>query len=125
MILKCYEILPGQINGPNYIIYGIKTLWSNNIEINQDYVSKGICGEYEDYNNLSKAFKLYNKRQGAPVQLTIIFNILVLYILFNQLNCKVVDDSFKIFGKNKNNKLFLFFESFEFVAQFIIIEYGI
>ena len=123
IILKCYGILPGQINDPNYIIYGIKTFWSNDIEINQDYASKGICGEYGDYNNLSKAFKLYNKRQGAPVQLTLIFNIFVLYTLFNQLNCRVVDDSFNIFARIKNNKLFLFFESFEFVVQFIIIEF--
>ena len=123
IILKCYGILPGQINDPNFIIYGIKTLWSNDIEINQDYVSKGICGEYGNYNNLSKAFKLYNKRQGAPVQLTIIFNIFVLYTLFNQLNCRVVDGSFNIFARIKNNKLFIFFELFEFIIQFIIIEF--
>ena len=123
LILKCYGVLPGQGFDPNKIIYGIKTYWSNDIEINKNLASKGLCGEYANYNNLSKAFKLYNKRQGAPVQLTIIFNIFVLYTLFNQLNCRIVDGSFNIFSRIKNNKLFIFFELFEFVIQFIIIEF--
>jgi len=122
-ILKCYGIIPGNIIDPNKIIYGIKTFWSNDVEINSNYAGKGICGEYGNYNNLSKAFKLYNKRQGAPVQLTIIFNIFVLYTLFNQLNCRVVDGSFNIFARIRNNKLFIFFELFEFATQFIIIEF--
>ena len=73
--------------------------------------------------NLSAAFKLYNQNQGAPVQLTMIFNIFVLYTLFNQLNCRVVDGSKNIFARIKNNPLFIFIEIFEFVVQFIIIEY--
>ena len=122
-ILKCYGILPGNIIDPNKIIYGIKTFWSNDVEIDLNNAGKGICGDYGNYNNLSKAFKLYNKRQGAPVQLTIIFNVFVLYTLFNQLNCRVVDGSFNIFARIKNNKLFIFFELFEFITQFIIIEF--
>ena len=116
-------MLPGQSINPNKIIYGIKTFWPNDVEIDQNSVAQGICGEYGDYNNLSKAFKLYNKHHGAPVQLTIIFNIFVLYTLFNQLNCRVVDGSFNIFARIRNNKLFIFFEIFEFVMQFIIVEF--
>ena len=123
IILQCYGMLPGQSINPNKIIYGIKTFWPNDVEIDQNSVAQGICGEYGDYNNLSKAFKLYNKHQGAPVQLTIIFNIFVLYTLFNQLNCRVVDGSFNIFARIRNNKLFIFFEIFEFVMQFIIVEF--
>ena len=123
MILKCYGELPGRGMDPSKIIYGIKTFWYNEIELNQNYAAKGLCGDYANYNNLSKAFKLYNKRHGAPVQLTMIFNIFVLYTLFNQLNCRIVDESFNIFARIKNNKLFIFFELFEFVVQFIIIEF--
>ena len=123
VILKCYGELPGHGIDPNKILYGIKTLWSNDVEIDQNYVDKGLCGEYGDYNNLAKALKLYNKHQGAPVQLTIIFNVFVLYTLFNQLNCRIVDGSFNIFARIKNNKLFIFLEIFEFVVQFIIIEF--
>ena len=123
MILNCYGILPGGETNPTNIIYGIKTYWPNYIEINRDLANKGMCGEYSNYDNLSKAFKLYNKHQGAPVQLTMIFNVFVLYTLFNQLNCRVVDGNFNIFARIRNNSLFIFIEIFEFVVQFIIIEY--
>ena len=123
MILKCYGVLPGGETDPNKIIYGIKTFWLNYIEINRDMAGKDMCGEYANYDNLSKAFKLYNRNQGAPVQLTMIFNIFVLYTLFNQLNCRVVDGSKNIFARIRNNSLFIIIEIFEFVVQFIIIEY--
>ena len=123
LILKCYGVLPGNMLDPGKIIYGIKTYWPNFVEIDKNSVAKGICGEYANYNNLSKALQLYNKHHGAPVQLTMIFNVFVLYTLFNQINCRIVDGSFNIFARMKNNKLFIFFEMFEFVVQFIIIEF--
>ena len=123
MILNCYGVLPGGEDDPHKIIYGIKTFWLNYIEINRDVAGKDMCGEYTNYENLSKAFKLYNKNQGAPVQLTMIFNVFVLYTLFNQLNCRVVDGSKNIFSRIRNNSLFIIIEIFEFVVQFIIIEY--
>ena len=123
MILKCFGILPGGETNPNNIIYGIKTFWPNYIEINRGLAGKGMCGEYSNYDNLSKAFKQYNKNQGAPVQLTMIFNIFVLYTLFNQLNCRVIDGNKNIFTRIGNNSLFIIIEIFEFVVQYIIIEY--
>ena len=123
MILDCFGVLPGDEINPKNIIYGIKTYWPNYVELNRDLAGKGMCGEYANYDNLSKAFKLYNKNQGAPVQLTIIFNIFVLYTLFNQLNCRIVDGTKNIFTRIGNNPLFIIIEIFEFVIQFIIIEY--
>ena len=123
MILNCYGVMPGGETNPYNIIYGIQTYWPNYISLNNDVSKKGMCGEYSNYNNLSKAFKLYNKNQGAPVQLTMIFNIFVLYTLFNQLNCRVIDGNKNIFARIKNNKLFIIIEIFEFTVQFIIIEY--
>ena len=123
VILECFGILPGEENDPNKIIYGIKTYWPNYVEINKYLSAKGICGDYSNYDNLSKAYELYNKRQGAPVQLTIIFNIFVLYTLFNQLNCRIVDGTLNIFARILNNRLFILIEIFEFLMQFFIIEY--
>ena len=122
MILECFGELPGCEKDINKIIYGIKTYWKNNIEINNQLAKKGMCGEYGNYDNLSKAFHIYNKHQGAPAQLTIIFNIFVLYTLFNQLNCRVVDGNKNIFTRIRNNPLFIIIEIFEFIVQFIIIE---
>ena len=123
MILNCYGILPGGETNPTNIIYGIKTYWPNYIEINRELSNKGMCGEYANYDNLSKALSLYKRHQGAPVQLTMIFNVFVLYTLFNQLNCRIVDGNLNIFTRIRNNSLFIFIEAFEFVVQFIIIEY--
>ena len=109
MLKECYGILPGISLDENKIIFGVKTFWDNNIEINEDMVKANKCGDYGKYNTLDKAFKLYNKNMGAPVQLTMIFNIFVLYTLFNQLNCRIIDGSFNIFSRIKNNKLFIFF----------------
>ena len=82
-----------------------------------------MCKPYVESGNLSRAFKLYTQNQGSPVQLTMIFNIFVLYTLFNQINCRVVDGSKNIFARLKNNPLFIIIEIFEFSVQFIIIEY--
>ena len=123
MILNCFGVLPGGEINPNNIIYGIKTFWPNYIEINRGLAEKGMCQEYSSRDNLHRAFKQYIKNQGAPVHLTMIFNIFVLYTLFNQLNCRVIDGSKNIFSRIRNNSLFVIIEIFEFIIQFIIIEY--
>ena len=122
-LLNCYGILPGRMHDPNKILYGIHTYWYNNIYLKKESVDKGICGEYSHYDNLSKAFKLYNKREGGPVQLTMIFHIYVIYTLFNQLNCRIIDENKKVFARIKYNLLFLVIEAFEFSMQFMIVEY--
>ena len=123
IIYKCFGTLPGDMSDPHKIIYGVKNFWHNHVPIKKEMMNNEMCREYVNSGNLSAAFKLYNQNQGAPVQLTMIFNIFVLYTLFNQLNCRVVDGSKNIFARIKNNPLFIFIEIFEFVVQFIIIEY--
>ena len=123
VILKCFGVLPGDRNDPNKIIYGIQTFWPNDVSIKKEMINDEMCREYLNYGNLSNAFKLYIQNQGAPVQLTMIFNIFVLYTLFNQLNCRLVDGTKNIFARITNNQLFIFIEIFEFVVQFIIIEF--
>ena len=123
VILKCFGVLPGFRKDPNKIIYGIQTFWPNDISIKKEMVNDETCREYIQYGNLSNAFKLYTQSQGAPVQLTMIFNIFVLYTLFNQINCRCVDGTKNIFTRILNNKLFIFIEIFEFIVQFIIIEF--
>ena len=122
-LLNCYGILPGGMTDPTKIIYGIQTYWYNTAYLNSEAVDKGLCGEYSEYNNLSKAFKLYNRREGGPVQLTMIFHIYVIYTLFNQLNCRIIDENKNVFARIKYNLLFLVIEAFEFSMQFMIIEY--
>ena len=54
----------------------------------------------------------------------IIFNIFVFYTLFNQLNCRVIDDSFNIFVRINKSILFPLICLFEMALQAIIIYIG-
>ena len=54
----------------------------------------------------------------------IIFNIFVFYTLFNQLNCRVIDDSFNIFVRINKSILFPLICLFEMALQVIIIYVG-
>ena len=123
LIKKCYGILPGNVTDINKIIYGISTYWKSNVEINLKLASMGQCGNYQKVNDMSQAYKQYFKNIGAPVHLTMLFNIFVLYTLFNQINCRIIGNSYNIFARMKNNRLFIIILVFEFVFQFFIIEY--
>ena len=122
VILKCFGVLPGEKTDPTKIIYGIQTFWPNDISIKKEMIDNEMCKDYMS-GTLSNGFKIYTRNQGAPVQLTMIFNIFVLYTLLNQLNCRVVDGSKNIFARLKNNRLFIFIEIFEFTIQYLIIEF--
>ena len=123
IIYKCFGTLPGDMKDPHKIIYGVKNFWHNHVPIKKEMLNNEMCREYANYGNLSRAFKLYTQNQGTPVQLTMIFNIFVLYTLLNQLNCRVVDGSKNIFARLSNNPLFIIIEIFEFIIQFVIIEF--
>ena len=74
--------------------------------------------------NLFEAFKWYTSEYGNTAHMTIIFNTFVLYSLFNQINCRVLDDSINIFHRIFGNWLFIVITSLEFICQFCIVQYG-
>ena len=56
--------------------------------------------------------------------MTIIFNVFVVYTLFNQINCRVIDDSINIFVRIGNNLFFPIITCCELALQIILIEFG-
>ena len=48
----------------------------------------------------------------------------MLYSLFNQINCRVLDDSINIFHRICGNWLFIVITTLEFICQFCIVQYG-
>ena len=56
--------------------------------------------------------------------MTIIFNIFVFYTLFNQFNCRVIDDSFNIFVRINRSFLFIIICFLEMGLQVAIIFIG-
>ena len=104
LIFYCYGTLPGNTNKKN-IIYGTESSWDNNIRLSKN-IDAEECGGFANRLNLNSAFQEYYKSNGASSHMTIIFNVFVYYTLFNQLNCRVIDDSFNIFIRMNKSLLF-------------------
>ena len=82
------------------------------------------CGSYKDRQNLGMAFKEYMSRNGSTVHMTLIFNVFVFYTLFNQINCRVINDGFNIFVRINKCLLFILITSCEMGLQALLVEFG-
>ena len=120
-VLKyCYTKFPGK--DVDHIVYGTEINWSSNEKLIESH--KEFCGKYANKLKLSEAFSLYVSSNCATTHLTLIFNIFVFYTLFNQLNCRVIDDSFNIFVRISKSSLFILICLFEMLLQVVIIFVG-
>ena len=61
---------------------------------------------------------------GNSVHMTIVFNVFVFYALFNQINSRIIDDSFNILNRIHKNMLFLSIIVGEIVCQYLMTQYG-
>ena len=122
LIYYCYGTLPGNTN-PQNIIYGTESSWNNNIRLLKN-IDVEECGRFSKRLNLNLAFQEYYNSNGASSHMTILFNVFVYYTLFNQINCRVIDDSFNIFIRMNKSLLFPLICFLEMALQAIIIEFG-
>jgi magnesium-transporting ATPase (P-type) len=124
IIFKCFKKMPGGAPKEN-IIFGISPKWSRNIrlDINIDN-PEVLCGIYGAKMDLSLAYDEYYSDNANSSHMTIVFNVFVIYTLFNQINCRVIDDSYNIFLRIENNNLFLIITISELALQVIIVELG-
>ena len=120
LIKFCYTEFPGK--DENHIIYGTEIKWSSNGRLKAS--NKEYCGKYKTKQLLSEAYKLYVDSNCATTHLSLIFNIFVFYTLFNQLNCRVIDDSFNIFVRISKSYLFILICLLEMILQVVIIFIG-
>ena len=124
LIIKyCYGKIPGAGMDERLIISGSKRDWSADINL-REHINKDYCGSYSSRQTLNVAFKEYLNINCSTTHMTIIFNVFVFYNLFNQINCRVLDDSLNIFKRIDKSYLFLIIESFEIIIQVIIISFG-
>ena len=121
LIKYCYSAYPGK-NTKN-IIYGTEAKWESVggklIGSRKDY-----CGKYATKQNLQVAFNEYISSNDSTTHMTLIFNIFVFYTLFNEINCRVINDSFNIFVRISKSYLFLIICLAEMILQVIIIFVG-
>ena len=116
----CYSKFPGK--DENYIVYGTEMNWSSKEKLIEEH--KDFCGKYSDKQKLSEAYSVYISSNSATTHMTIIFNIFVFYTLFNQVNCRVIDDSFNIFVRISKSYLFILICLLEMALQVIIAFVG-
>ena len=121
IIEYCYSEYPGK--GTNYIIYGTEAKWES-AEGKLIGSRKEYCGKYASKQTLHLAFDQYTDNNDSTVHMTLIFNIFVFYTLFNQINCRVIDDSFNIFVRMHKSLLFPIICLGEMCLQVLIIFVG-
>ena len=121
IIKFCYVELPGNTKETN-IIYGISPYWTSDRRLK--YKDNKMCGYYEDKQDLSVAYSFYTHNNANSAHMTIVFNVFVVYTLFNQFNCRVIDDSINIFVRIGNNLFFPIITCGELILQIILIEFG-
>jgi len=85
---------------------------------------KENCGSYSEKNTLSDAYEQYIISNSGTTHMVIIFNIFVIYTLFNQINCRVIDDSFNIFQRINKSPFFPLITLLEMGLQVLIIFLG-
>ena len=121
IIEHCYTAYPGR--DINHIIYGTIAKWeSSNGKLRGN--QKEFCGKYATKQTLQLAFNEYVDSNNSSTHMTLIFNIFVFYTLFNQINCRVINDSFNIFIRITRSFLFPVICLTEMALQVIIIFIG-
>ena len=135
-LFNCFGILPGDIDyerNYKYILNGRENEWSKTKYINLDKVEnddygckKFLSGEPSSWSNFSlyDSFDYYNFEYGSTTHMTLIFNIFVLYTLFNQINCRILDDSVNICSRINKGIMFIIVTSCELVIQILIVQFG-
>ena len=120
LINYCYNEYPGK--DTEHIIYGTLIKWSSKAKLKN--ANKKNCGKYAHRQFLSEAYLEYVSSNCATTHMCLIFNIFVFYTLFNQINCRVIDDSFNIFVRMNRSLLFPLICFLEMGLQVAIIFIG-
>ncbi len=124
LISFCYGEMPGKSPKEN-IIFGISPKWSKDVTLKQSGINPEFkCGFYGEKFDLSLAYTEYHRVNANSTHMTIVFNVFVMYTLFNQVNCRVIDDNFNIFIRIRKNNLFPIITLSELILQIIIVELG-
>jgi magnesium-transporting ATPase (P-type) len=135
-LFSCFGALPGNLDyfeDYDNILDGRENYWSKNNYIDLDKIKndkydcrKFLSNNENEWENFSlfDAFDYYNYEYGSTTHMTLIFNIFVFYTLFNQFNCRIIDDSKNILTRINKGFMFLVVTLCEMLIQIFIIEFG-
>ena len=134
IIKQCYGIVPGQSIDSNeyifnsleqsyHIISGISSDWPSSILLKSN-MSSLQCGDYSKESDLSAAYIYYLSTFSNTVHMTMIFNIFVIFTMFNQINARVIDNSLNIFKDIAKSSYYLVIIIIEIILHILIVQFG-
>jgi len=123
-LYECFGELPGNAHYLEYnnrILYGNKNKWDENVmRLNEEK-----CKEYGfTFDNMFGAYSYYQNEYGGTTHMTLIFDVFVVYTLFNQINCRIIDDSINTFKRISKGIMFCLVTLGEFFIQILLSEFG-
>jgi len=144
------NLLPGNVTNQHRILYGNEEKWykeilwldasmlncTDNLENitseNYTYCSNMpnitncslIFKDWNNPKNLQQAYNNYISHFGGTTHMTLIFDVFVIYTLFNQINCRIIDDSLNTFKRITRAKLFCIVTLAELAIQILISQVG-
>ena len=141
--------LPGKKNDTRKILFGREEEWIkeiiflNDTNLNCSHNCLGLedcitcgngipdtnktCSRFEAWSypeNLQDAYNNYLNEFGGSTHMTLIFDVFVIYTLFNQINCRIIDDSLNTFKRITRAKLFCIVTFIELAIQILISQEG-
>lgn len=124
-IFYCYGKFPGKepVDGKHTTMSGSISHWPADTYLKNN-VTSVECGEYTKFQDMSLAFANYKSAYGNTAHMTILFNVFVLFCLFNQFNSRVITDEINIFNNINKNMYFVVLVLAEFVLQALLVQFG-
>jgi hypothetical protein len=135
-IYYCFGKIPG-VEGfeTSKILYGNKEKWESDTIFDKSVdACRDIFKGYGDYDNetyehwgnvtLNEFYDKYITSYGGTTHMTLIFDVFVVYTLFNQINCRIIDDSFNTFKRINKGIMFCLVTLCELVIQIILSQVG-
>ncbi len=129
----CFGTLPGNEDNQNNILYGNKDKWYKDNKTIVDDVAGALyqeCefmllkeGKWKD-TSLADAYPHYINKYGGTTHMTLIFDVFVCYTLFNQVNCRIIDDSFNTFKRITKGLMFCIVTLCELAIQILLSQFG-
>ncbi len=143
ILYRCFESLPGGQDPTNsYILYGSEGKWDGKVKLRAHYFANNTinvaqiradkCDQFISSDDtdtwvdvtLAEAFGNYQGKYGGTTHMTLIFDIFVIYTLFNQINCRIIDDSINTFKRITKGCMFIGVTGIELLIQIIISQIG-
>jgi len=133
-LYDCFGILPGNTTNTEKILYGNENQWEINQTLKQN-LTGDTCQEFVDWAiqdkkdaktnfTIKDAYNHYISKYGSTTHMTLIFDVFVIYTLFNQVNCRIIDDSLNTFQRMSKGCLFIIVTTVELLIQMALSQIG-